>query len=117
MSRKDRLNRPKEAILKEADAGWDQFRKTRFQRLFMKIQGILAAPIAGFYVFLDTVLRDVLPSGWRDFLNHEAVAPLVLSAAAGFATAVYWCGPRWWIAFWLIVCGAIFGPFLFRLLS
>jgi TnpA family transposase len=59
MARKNRLDRPKEAILKEADEGWD-----RFQRLFVKFQGILAAPVAAAYIFLDTVLRDVLPSGW-----------------------------------------------------
>jgi hypothetical protein len=63
------------------------------------------------------VLRDVLPSGWRDFLGHDAVAPLVLSAAAGFAALVYWCGPKCWALFWVIICGATFGPFLWRLLS
>lgn len=117
--RRDRptLASSKEVIFKDGQAAWQKFRETRFQRTFAKMQAYVAAPVAAFYVFMDTVLDGVISSGWREFLDHDAVKPLVVTCIASAAAAVKLMGPVWWGVFWFIICAFAFGPWIIKLMS
>ena len=107
----------KAEILADGQKGWKKFRETKFQRSFATMHAYCAAPVAAFYVFMDTVLDGAISYSWREFLDHDAVKPLVLTCIAGTAAAVKLMGPIWWGVFWLIVCAFVFGPWIIKLLS